>query len=297
MNSTNKLFRLFLASCFIVSLASCGNKEENKDNVVITLTGFNESHENFDGNRDIVSKTTLAQYVDIQAVTLAFYNSRNQQVFKETQLRADYTGNLSNFGRFATSLKLDDYRMVAIAYKNESELTLNSPAEAVLAAPCKETFTLSEPFSVTTTGTQQYSKELHRINTRLLFTTTDTIPDNVAKIRFTFTAGDDDSFNPTTGLATANGGFTSEVTLTRTGVPLLTRRDFFLASDEEAVGISYQAMNADGDVLYSKNLGNNITFQRNKVTKLRGSAFSATEEGSFTVSTAWINDTNNYTFK
>lgn len=296
MRKLNNIFKLFLAANLLLLVAACGKENVSNDNVIVNLSGFMESHGDIDGKDAVAAKATLAEYGNIQAVTLAFYNSSNQRVFNQTHLRADYADNINGFCRFSASLRPGDYRMVAVAYKNEAPLSLNSPTEAVLSTPCRETFCLSEDFQVTSTGTQYYSKELKRIVTRLIIRSTDSIPVNVTKLILHFGSGDDDSFNPSTGMATVDAGFTSEVELNPNYRKVGVQKDFFLAADQESVGISYEALNNAGDVLYSKDLGS-FSFQRNKVTQLKGPMFSAMEIGDFTVDIAWISDTNFHTFK
>lgn len=292
MHKTKDITRLLLAAAVLLALAACGKEHAGTDNVIVNLTGFTESHGDIDAS---TSKATLTEYSNIQAVTLAFYNGSNQQVYIQTHLRSDYADNMSDFGRFSASLRPGDYRMVAIAYKNEAPLTLYAPTEAVLSTPCRETFCLSENFSVDTTGTRYYSRELRRIVTRLIIRSTDSIPGDVTTLVLRFGSGSGASFNPATGMATADSGFSSHVVLNRSNPRVGILKDFFLAADQEEVGISYEALNTDGDVLYSKSIGN-FPFQRNKVTQLSGPMFSATEDGNFTVATEWIGDTNVHSF-
>ena len=82
----------------------------------------------------------VADYNDVNAVTLAFYNG-STEVEKVTQLKSDGS-TYTTFGEFSLSLPMGTYTMVALAYytNEKSVLTLTSPTEASYNTRARETF-------------------------------------------------------------------------------------------------------------------------------------------------------------
>lgn len=69
----------------------------------------------------------------------------------------------------------------------------------------------------------------------------------------------------------------------------------FLATDQQTMNVTIDALDSDGTSASHK-VVNNVAVQRNKVSQLTGSLYSASEASSFSVETSWISDTNRVYF-
>lgn len=177
----------------------------------------------------------MADYDNVKAITLAFYNGTTE-VCKTTQMCSDNT-TYTTFGEFDCTLPIGSYTMVVLGYgmgqNNEDTLTLTSPTQAeYTAGRVRETFVATQTVTISGTEAMDISATLNRIVAEVNITSTDNRPASVAKIRATFSAGGK-ALNPTTGLATANNGFSNTVVLQN--VPGSTSgivSYLFLATDE-----------------------------------------------------------------
>ncbi|MBR6458312.1 MAG: hypothetical protein IKS71_06915, partial [Bacteroidales bacterium] len=96
----------------------------------------------------------------------------------------------------------------------------------------------------------------------------------VTKVRMTLSKGGR-AFNPTTGLATVNSGFSNTVGVSAaTGSVSNSLTLFFLASDEQTMDVTIETLNEDQEVLFSTTV-HDVPFKRNRQTLLRGSMYSA----------------------
>ena len=157
----------------------------------------------------------VADYEGVKAITLAFYNGTTE-VYKTTQMRSDNT-TYTTFGEFDCTLPMGSYTMVVLGYgmgqNNEDTLTLTSPTQAeYTAGRVRETFAATQTVNISSTEAVDISATLNRIVAKVNITSTDNRPASVVALRATFSAGGM-AFNPTTGLATANNGFSNTVVL------------------------------------------------------------------------------------
>ena len=297
--------KYFSMAAFMLLAASCSNEESldssvNNFNVQalapvkVHVDGFSVSHEDFSGTRTRAAQD-VADYNDVNAVTLAFYNG-STEVEKVTQLKSDGS-TYTTFGEFSLSLPMGTYTMVALAYYNSdaSPLELTSPtAAAYTGTRAYETFAYTQEVVISNTEAVDISATLDRIVSKLQVISTDGKTADVSNVRMTFSAGGK-SFNPTTGLANVNTGFANTVSNSASVGNTSTSLSFlFLATDEQDIDVTIETLDADGNTLFSKTI-EDVPFQRNKVTKLTGAMYTNTGiAGSFQVNTAWLtaNDVN-----
>ena len=201
--------------------ASCGNESDELSNeqtvelsqlvpVRVHVEGFSLSHEEFSGAQTRAAQD-VADYTDVNAVTLAFYKGDGTEAVKTTQLRADGS-TYTTFGEFGLSLPMGSYTMVALAYytNENSVLTLTSPTEATFNVRARETFAYTQSVTISNTNAVDISATLNRIVSMLTVVSSDGKTADVSNVRMTFSAGGKD-FNPTTGLAITNTGFANTV--------------------------------------------------------------------------------------
>ena len=229
--------------------------------------------------------TPATEYENLKALTLAFYNGETE-VYKSTQLQED-----PGFGDFSLNLPLGTYTMVVLGYScHEGDvLTLTSPTEAAFTAGrVGETFADTQEITISGTEAVEIEATLDRVISKLYVVSSDQKPAGVETIRITFSGGAK-AFNPTTGLATSNTGFSntldvSSQTNRRTGSMCY----LFLNSAQQTMDITIEALDDEDEVLYSK-IVRNVPFKMNRCTRMDGKIYTETLPGStaFQLNTDW----------
>lgn len=289
-----KLKFCFIAALALLALTSCSIKEDRSGclaPVHVKVSNFSLSFEDFP---DTKAAQAVADYNGIKAVTLAFYDG-NTEVYKTTQLRSDAT-TYTTFGEFSLSLPMGSYAMVVLAQglsAEETTLALTGPTSATFGGnPIRETFTAIQTVDINGTEAVDISTTLNRIVSKLQVVSSDNRVAGANKVRMTFAAGGK-AFNPTTGLATENSGFSNTVT-TSTAAGEISRSNsyLFLTTDEQTMNVTIETLDDNDNVLLSKTVAD-VPFKRNRVTVLTGSLYTNDSVGaSFQAETGWIDDYN-----
>ena len=296
-----KNFKFFFAAMALMA-ASCTNEslDSSVNNfnvqalapVKVHVDGFSVSHEEFSGTRTR-SAQDVADYNDVNAVTLAFYGADGTEVEKVTQLRSDGS-TYTTFGEFSLSLPMGSYTMVALAYytNENSVLTLTSPTEASYNTRARETFAYTQTVTISNTSAVDISATLDRIVSMLTVKSSDGKTADVSNVRMTFSAGGKD-FNPTTGFVITNTGFANTVgNSAAVGGTSTSSTVLFLNTDEQDIDVTIETLDADGNTLFSKTI-EDVPFKRNRVTKLTGAMYTNSGvDGAFQIETAWLDDYN-----
>lgn len=278
-----------------IKLANDVNDNGRRAVVTVSVDDFSITQEPFDdgGNVRRASKDgiAVADYSGVKAITLAFFASDGSQQYCATQLRND-NSTYTTFGQFVISMPLGSYTMVVLGYGSEQPLTLNNATEAVYTADrVRETFVKTQAVNITSSDALSFTATLSRVVSKVLVRSTDVRPAMVDSVRITFSAGGK-GVNPATGLATSNGGFSNSVALTSAvGSIAGTVNYLFLASDQQAVTITVDALKSDGTMV-SHRVVSDVPLQRNRVTVMRGSLFSTDGSADFSVEPGYEADTN-----
>lgn len=286
---------LFFAAFVLLVAASCTNNTISVDDnqnlvpVRVHVEGFSVSQEMFPGTR---AGQDISEYTGVKTITVAFYTSEGTEQSKTTQMRASLPAG-DTFGDFSLSLPMGSYTMVVIASGSDYAMTLTSPTQAGFDAQeehVRETFAATQAVNVSSNEAVNINATLSRIISKVMVVSTDNRTADVANIRTTFSAGGT-GFNPTTGFATTNTGFSNTV---RGSVvansPSSATNYLFLATDEQMVNVTIETLDADGAVLFSKTV-NNVPLRRNRVTTLTGAMFTNTGiAGAFQVNTDWLTE-------
>ena len=276
-------------------VAGCSNDinvDVNNNDLVpvrVHVNGFSVSQEMFP-----VTRADISGYEGVKTITVAFYTSDGTEQSKTTQMRGSMPAG-GTFGDFSLSLPMGSYTMVVVASGSSYAMTLNSPTVAGFDSEethVRETFAATQTVNVSSTEAVDISASLDRIVARVTVQSTDNRTADVANIRTTFSAGGT-GFNPTTGFATSNTGFSNTV---RGSVvdnsPSSATNYLFLASDEQTVNVTIETLDASGNTLFSKTV-NNVPLKRNRVTTLTGAMFTNTGiAGAFQVNTDWLTENN-----
>ena len=279
----------------VLTLLAIGcSEEETSDNthnyapVKVHVNDFSMLVDDFSTR----AEEMVANYADVGAITLAFYNGTTE-LFKHTQLRSDNT-TFSTFGEFSCNLPLGNYTMVVIGrgYFDGDVFTLTSPTSAGYTSErVRETFSATQAVNITSTDAVELSATLSRVIAMLKIESTDARVDGVSKIRTTYAGGK--SFSPSTGLATSNTGFAVTNTPSApVGNTIGVGSYLFLASDQQSINVTIEVLDENNQVMFTKSVPN-VPMQRNKQTTLSGPVFTATAPttSSFKIETAWLEGT------
>lgn len=272
-----------------LSLTACNERIHSVDQepktaqVSVHLSGFRIAMEDQPSTRAMQDVKT---YEGVGAITLAFY-SGTTEVYKETQIR----GEATSFGDFSCTLPLGTYTVVALGYQYNANdvFTLTSPTQAAFTSERpRETFSAVGPVNLTSTDPYDLQLKLDRISAQLNIISTDGRPQNITKIRTTFSAGSK-SFNPSTGLALDDNGFSLiNNPSTNVGATIKIGSFTFLSDDEQTMDITIQILDDNDNVISTKQI-EDVPFKINSKTILTGPLFSATAQtSSFQLETDWL---------
>lgn len=268
--------------------ASCSN--ESDETVINQLTPVRVHVDGFTVEQESLSRVTravqdLADYSDVNAVTLAFYKSDDTEAYKSTQAKGD-----ANYGEFSLSLPMGSYTMVVVAYytNENSVLTLSSSTQASYNVRARETFVYTKAVKISDNNPVDIGATLNRIVSMLTVVSSDGKTDNVSNVRMTFSAGGKD-FDPTTGLAITTTGLINTVgNSASAGAKSTSSTMLFLNTDEQDIDVTIETLDADGNTLFKETV-NNVPFKRNRVTKLTGRMYTNDAVGgTFKVETDWL---------
>ena len=279
---------LLAASCSKETVNEVTNPEQPTAPVTVRVSNLSISQEDLpDGSTRAAQ--TIESYDNVGAIVLAFYAGETE-VFKTTQLRSN-PSTYTTFGEFSCNLPIGSYTMVVVGRGcgNDDVFVLTSPTAASYTSErARETFCATQSVTVTAAGAD-ISVTMNRIIALLNIRSTDAVPDDVATIRTTYAAGGK-SFNPTTGLGTSNAGFV--VTNSRHVVDgkLNVGNYVFLATDEQTMTITIEALDAGNNVLLTKVVPS-VPLKRNRKTILSGALFTTSAStATIQVETGWLED-------
>ena len=288
-----------MAAAMLLAATSCTNESEltvvenNADQgyapVTVRVSDFSITQEEMpSGGGTTRAAQNPTDYADVKAMTLAFYDAAGTEVVKTTQVKGD--GSYTTFGEFTANLPIGNYTMVALgyAYYDGDVFTLTSPTEAAFTSERpRETFCKTQSVTVTSSAPLDLDVTLNRICAKLRIYSTDGRTASATKIRVTFAKGGK-SFNPTTGLATIDTGFSqTNNPSSAVGATIGVSCFPFLATDEETMNITIEALDNSDNVLSTK-VVNNVPLKRNYITTLQGAVYTAgTSAAAFKVETEW----------
>ena len=255
--------------------------------VCINVKDFTVTHEPFPGTRAVED---VAKYENVGAITLAFYDADDKEVFRSTQIKAD-ASTYTKFGQFSCKLPVGDYTLVSIGreLKDGDEFVFTSQVKAEYTSErVRETFTSSQSVSIPEAVHQEIDVTLQRIVTMVQVFSTDVRPAEVAKIRTTYGAASK-SFNPSTGLATDSNGFSvTNSPNNPAGITIGVGSYAFLPANEQTMDITVEALDADGNALFTKVIPD-VTLCRNQITMISGKLFTpTTSDFTIKINADWL---------
>lgn len=213
-------------------------------------------------------------YEGIKAITLAFYSADGSEVSKTTQEK----GSAENFGDFSLTLPVGSYTMVVIGrdvLEGDAFSLTSATAAGYTSERVRETFCAKQSVAITSSAAVNLDVTLNRIVAQLTIQSTDGRPEGASKIRTTYSAGGK-MFSPSTGLAIEDTGFSVVNTpKSAVGAAIGVKNFAFLASNEQVMDITLEVLDADDNVLITKEV-KDVPLARNKKTTLSGALFTPT---------------------
>ena len=289
------LKKLPLVIGVLALFASCNNESDTNTKSVqmapvhVRINDFDISVQSMAPTR---AAKPLAEYDKAKAITLAFYDG-NTEVYKTTQYRESLGGG-ETFGEFDLSLPLGSYTMVALAYgfQEGDVLTLTSSTQAAYTGDhARETFAVTQAVDIANTTAVNINATLNRIVAKLDVNSTDGRPAQASSIRVTFSGGSK-SFNPTTGLAVDDAGFSNVVSISATVGNVTNSGSYvFLATDEQTVDVTIEVLNSVNTAIFTKQISD-VPLKRNVTTILTGSMYTNDGNASFLINSEWGTQTN-----
>lgn len=288
---------LMLGATAFVAFSSCSNAEELLNQVEqgrgvtvpvrVQVSAFTMSQSDLP---DALTRSTTdpdpAENDNVQELTLAFY-AGSTEVFKQIQSKSA-PATYETFGEFSCDLPAGTYTMVVVGrdHHDGDEFSLTSPTAAEYTSErARETFCKTQSVTVTNTEALDIDVTLNRVVSLLAVQSTDTRPEEAVKIRVSGSAGSK-RFNPTTGFALGNTGFTVVSTPSNAKINMAVYT--FLVTDEQTMDITLEVLDASEDVLYRKVIPN-VPFRRNRKTTLSGALFSpSATAAAITLNTEWL---------
>jgi hypothetical protein len=285
------MFKKLLFSALVaLTAASCSKSSIPTAPVTLHVEDFRITIDTFSDTKAVDPST----YSTVKALTLAFFDSSTgEKVYFKTNYKPAQ-GSDPNFGTFSCNLPIGSYTMVVLGYDfNEGDvLELTSPtAAAFTTEKPRETFAHTQAVSISDTNPVELEATLSRIVTRLTVSSTDGRSAAATNIRLTLSKGSK-AFNPTTGLATSDNGFTATFGVSKPeGETTKTTIYAFLSSDTETMDVTIEVLNSNAEVIQTHNVSN-VPFQRNRSTKLSGPVYSDPEpsSASFQLNTSWLTE-------
>ena len=296
--------KLSIIAAICVVFASCNKINENESEykqsqtlvpVAVRVNDFSITKEDFGNTAMTRATTTVAEYQGIKAITLVFYKGETE-AYKSTQLRDD-SETYSTFGEFSTSLSMGDYTMVVIANGGSNVPTITSKTSATYGDnKVGDTYIDLQTVNIHNTSAINLEATLNRINSMIAISSTDVLTADAPKVRITTTTGGK-SFNPTTGFATVNTGFSSVITpSSAVGNAVNAGIYLFLATDEQTTDVTIETLDADDNTLFSKTI-QNVSVQRNRRTILKGAMYTNNSlTTAFQVESDWMSNDNEVLF-
>jgi len=213
-------------------------------------------------------------YNGLKAMTLAFYSADGSEVSKITQEK----GSAENFGDFSLTLPLGSYTMIVIGrdvLKGDAFSLTSATVAGYTSERVRETFCAKQSVAITSSAAVNLDVTLNRIVAQLTIQSTDGCPEGASKIRTTYSGGGK-MFSPSTGLAIEDTGFSVVNTPSGAVGDKIGIKNFaFLASNEQVMDITLEVLDAEDNVLITKEV-KDVPLARNKKTTLSGALFTPT---------------------
>lgn len=263
-------------------LTSCHKEKSESPKVAVTVT-----IDNIDGSHSQGKSQTIDQALDINSVTLLFFNHSDHSLVSQIDQRR--TDASINFGTFDLMLEVGIYDMVVLGYSFDSLPNIQSYTVASLRH-FGQIFHAAQTVTVTQSGTSTLSATLQRVSSCLTINATDEVPADAVYVKFSF-SGSGATLNPSTGLAATNTGFDL---LFLAGSNLTVHLPLY--ENNQVMNVTVTVQDASLNDIISHTFVN-LGFVCNRRTILSGPLYHQGGTSGFTVDTDWLDDADTINFK
>ena len=279
---------LSLASCIILLFVSCqsavDDESDTKGSHTITFSVTNYRQVSFD---DLSASGTSRSddesvVMSLANLSLTVFDAETGKVVTPTILHrsADFEQSAEaarTFPQFSVSLPNGRYRLLVLGYNGSHDCNIASPNHISWAGGyVPNTFLFCEDFTLNATTNLNKEITLRHVVAALRLTADDAIPADLAKVRFSSTAGGT-VLDATTGFVAQTTGRTSDIEVPsgyagKEGVPFTVY--LFLPQDETTSDYVVQALRKDNAVLSVRNF-TSVPLRINYLTLWQGKLFDA----------------------
>ena len=273
------LTSLFLTACQKVAIND-GEEEGTEDKVTLNfhINQLDNAFLSFYGmSADTQQQRLSTRSTDITSlcsrINLAVYQS-GTRVSQVNQEAGD-----KNFGAPSVSLKPGQYDIVILAHNYASNPTLTDPEKITFGKDLTDIFLWTGNLDVEKDENRNVS--MHRVVAMFRLTTTDTIPSDVAMIRFYYTGGSS-SLNAHSGLGCVNSKQTASFAIDKSKKGQTASFDVFTipkAEGDNLLKITVTAYDASNNIIVEKNF-TDVPVKCNQITHYTGKLFDGGEVGS-----------------
>lgn len=277
---------LFLAVLFASMCACSGDDAKTSTQVetsVVSFSFFDASVEEFVTRADDAdSKSWKTYFKRLDIAIFPVDKSKNDSVYHIKQLSSD-----GDYGTLSIRLPIGEYTMVAVASKNDTGVSIESPSLAnFLGESVTDMAYVCQAIHVKS-GTTSATCLLKRSLTKMVLVSSDTITSNIGKVVMTYKGFLSMSFNPTTGYGIKDE---NEVTFTKSFVFTDKNRPHsevhlnfysFIPEDMEEISVGLKVYDVQGEML-KELMFDNVKLQLNHVTTYKGPLFTSGSMFDFT---------------
>lgn len=277
---------LFLAVLFASMCACSGDDAMSSTQVetsVVSFSFFDASVEEFVTRADDAdSKSWKTYFKRLDIAIFPVDKSKNDSVYHIKQLSSD-----GDYGTLSIRLPIGEYTMVAVASKNDTGVSIESPSLAnFLGESVTDMAYVCQAIHVKS-GTTSATCLLKRSLTKMVLVSSDTITSNIGKVEMSYKGFLSKSFNPTTGYGIKDG---NEMTFTKSFVFTDKNRPHsevhlnfysFIPEDMEEISVGVKVYDIQGEML-KELMFDNVKLQLNHVTTYKGPLFTSGSMFDFT---------------
>lgn len=274
-----------LTSCTSIDTQEVHTLTPAKAEVTITFSDLAITHIPDTSTRAAIN-TDYTQRID-----LTIFDTSGSKVKTITQTTSD-----TNFGTIKDTLSVGTYKFVAVATGNPNgsipSATANSATELSFdACPPYFTYTAVKDVSLTQNIPQSVSVTFGKRKTSTLgIVITDPTPSEVTKLQMIVSPSSTEAspylINPSDGLASKQSRYERTITLEELSKPTFTNQSLglqlFLTAPEEQLDITINALDATGQVLFTRTK-TSVTFRQATVTRATGTLFSSITTTAFDI--------------
>lgn len=206
----------------------------------------------------------------------------------------------SNFGTFSLNLDEGTYQALIVAHNQSKSPQTTNPEKIQFENDLTDVLYWGKEISIKADSSQTFDVDMHRQVAMIRFITTDSVPQNLASVKFYYTGGSA-GLNAYTGEGSVNSKQTAIRTITSDmiGKPAVFEI-YSIPKENNPLKIQVTGLDSTGNQIFELTF-NNVAIQRNVITQYKGKLFTGTNGGAvgsskFTLTTSDEWSTTEYEF-